>query len=89
MVFIFNWLALKSFETDIYRWKFWHYLVALWCIYFLGTILYGALNILSSVLEFNFIANDTLLYLLLTFVSCTGIIAHIIYYFILNFKKSH
>lgn len=85
VVIVFNWLALRSFEQDRYRWKVWHYLTGLWALYFIGTIVYGSVNILSSSLEYDFISNDTLIYLGTSVVFSVAVVGQLILYF----KKSY
>ncbi len=85
MVIVFNWLALRSFELEAYRWRVWHYLIGLWCLYFIGTIIYGSVNIFSASIEYNFISNDTLMYLLTSVVFSLAVLVQIGLYF----KKSY
>jgi hypothetical protein len=53
-IVIFNWLCLRSYQLDQYKWILWHYLVGLWCLYFVGTLVYGATNIITSAIEVDF-----------------------------------
>ena len=80
MIIVFNWLGLRSFELDVYRWGIWHYLTGVWSLYFIGTLIYGAVNILSAAIAFDFISNDTLWYLVVNFVFCVFVIAHVTSY---------
>ena len=39
MIIVFNWLGLRSFELDTYKWGIWHYLTGVWSLYFIGTLI--------------------------------------------------
>ena len=80
MIIVFNWLGLRSFELDAYKWGIWHYLTGVWSLYFIGTLIYGAINILSAAIEFDFISNDTLWYLVVNFVFCLLVLTHVTSY---------
>ena len=80
MIIVFNWLGLRSFELDAYKWGIWHYLTGVWSLYFIGTLIYGAINILSAAIEFDFISNDTLWYLVVNFVFCLFVLTHVTSY---------
>ena len=77
VVIVFNWLCLRSYQLDNYKWKIWHYLTGLWSLYFIGTIIYGSVFILSSSLEYSFISNDTLTYLLISIVFSLSVLLHL------------
>ncbi len=85
MITVFNWLALRSFQLNDYRWKIWHYLIALWVVYFVGTLVYGAINILSSSIVYNFISDDTIVYLIINSVFCALLIIQLIMYAYKNY----
>lgn len=85
MITVFNWLALRSFQLNDYRWKIWHYLIALWVVYFVGTLVYGAINILSSSIAYNFISDDTIVYLIINSVFCALLIIQLIMYAYKNY----
>jgi len=87
MVIVFSWLCLRSYQLDDYKWKVWHYLTGLWSIYFIGTIIYGAIFILSSAIEYSFISNDTTIYLIVSFAFSITVIAHFIIYLLRSFNK--
>ncbi|HTM97864.1 MAG TPA: hypothetical protein VL088_03935 [Pedobacter sp.] len=87
MVVIFNWLALRSFQLDDYRWKLWHYLTGLWSLYYIATLIYGFVNVLSAVFEFKFITNDTSFYLTINFVFCCLVITQAVLYQYKNYKQ--
>ena len=80
MVIVFNWLALRSYQLEDYKWKPWHYLTGLWSLYYAGFVLYGAMNILISSFEYNFVSNDTKTFLSLTFVFSLGVAIHFVIY---------
>ena len=87
MVIVFNWLALKSYQLENYKWKLWHYLTGLWSLYFIGTIIYGVFNIVAPAIEYNFVSNDTLTYLSIGIVFSISVLMHIIFYFLKNSKS--
>ena len=77
VIIVFNWLGLRSFELDDYKWGIWHYLTGGWTLYFIWTLMYGAVEIISAAIEFNFITNDTLTNLILTFIFCGFVIVQL------------
>ncbi|MES2651006.1 MAG: hypothetical protein V4663_04665 [Bacteroidota bacterium] len=85
MITVFNWLALRSFQLNDYRWMIWHYLIALWVVYFVGTLVYGAINILSSSIVYNFISDDTIVYLIINSVFCALLIIQLLMYAYKNY----
>jgi len=87
MVIVFNWLCLRSYQLDDYKWKVWHYLTGLWSIYFIGTIIYGSFFILSSAIEYSFISNDTTIYLIVSFAFSIAVVTHFIIYLLRSFNK--
>lgn len=86
MVIVFNWLCLRSYQLDNYKWKIWHYLTGLWSLYFIGTIIYGSVFILSSSLTYAFISNDTLTYLLISIVFSLSVLLHLGVYISTSYK---
>lgn len=86
-IIVFNWLGLRSFQVEEYKWGIWHYLIGGWTLYFIGTLVYGFENILSAAIEFNFISNDTLWYLVVNFVFCVFLLTHITIYGYKNYKQ--
>ncbi|MES2417783.1 MAG: hypothetical protein V4541_06320 [Bacteroidota bacterium] len=86
MVIVFNWLCLRSYQLDNYSWKAGHYLTGLWSLYFVSTLLYGSVNIMNSLTEYDFISNDTIFYLSISFIFCTVVIAHFILYLFRSFR---
>lgn len=89
MVIVFNWLALRSYQLDDYRWKIWHYLTGCWSFYYTGYIMYGVINIILSSLEYDFVSNDTLTFLSLSIIFCSVVIFQGINYFYKSLKTNH
>jgi hypothetical protein len=87
VVIVFSWLCLRSYEFDNYKWKLWHYLIGLWCLYFIGTLIYGAVNIISPAIEYDFMSSDTATYLIISFIFCISVITHFTIYFSKNYKE--
>lgn len=87
MIIILNWLALRSFQLGDYQWTWWHYVVGLWSLYYISTLIYGFINVLNSVFEFDFISNDTGSYLAINFVFCLLVITQLLTYLYKNFKQ--
>jgi len=84
VIIVFNWLYLQSFERDTYRWKTWHYAIAAWVIYFIVTTLYSLIGIVSAAIEYDFIANDTLAFVLLSIVLGAGVLTQLVGYYLQN-----
>jgi hypothetical protein len=87
VIIVFNWLCLRSYQLDDYKWKIWHYLTGLWSLYFIGTIIYGIFNIVAPAIEYNFISNDTLTYLIIGVAFSVSVVAHVILYFLRNYRE--
>lgn len=87
MIIVFNWLGLRSFQLENHRWGIWHYLVGGWVLYFIGTLLYGAVNILCESIEFGFFSNDTVWYLVINFIFCGSILTQITSYGYKNYLE--
>ncbi len=87
VIIIFNWLALRSYQLEHYKWQIWHYFAGFWSLYFVSTLFYSSFNIVAATIEFNFITNDTLFLLLSRFTLCMAVIFHFWIYIRLNFKK--
>lgn len=87
VIIVFNWLGLRSFHLDDYKWGIWHYLTGVWTLYFVGTLFYGAVNIMSAAIEFDFITNDTLRNLILTFTFCIFVLIHFVLFAYRNYKQ--
>ncbi|SFH13724.1 hypothetical protein SAMN04489864_105295 [Pedobacter insulae] len=87
MIIIFNWLALRSYQLDNYKWKLWHYSIGLWILYYLSTLFYGFINILGAVFEFDFMSNDTASYLTISFTFCLLVITQLFMYMYKNYKQ--
>jgi len=88
MIIVFNWLGSRSFELDDYRWRIWHYFFGLWSLYFIGTLIYGAVNILGDVILYKVMGDETLSYLIINFVFCISVAVHLIIYLVKNYKQS-
>ena len=86
VVIIFNWLYIKAYQIDDYKWKIWHYVTGLWCLYFIGTIGYGSINVIMTSVESDFISNETVNYLLLSVLFSLLVVFHLVCYGIKNFK---
>jgi hypothetical protein len=82
MIIIFNWLGLRSYQLENYKWNIWNYLTGFWSLYYAVYVLYGAINILSSSFEYNFISNDTETFLVLSFVFFIAVIMQFISYLV-------
>lgn len=87
MIIVFNWLGLRSFQLDDYRWRIWHYLTGIWSLYYIGILVYGEVNILSAAIEFDFISNDTLMYLIINFLFCVSVGVHLVLYMYKNYQQ--
>lgn len=87
MIVIFNWLGLRSFQIDNYKWEIWHYVTGIWSLYFIGTLVYGWVNILSASIAYDFISNDTLIYLIINFMFCVSVMGNLLHYAYKNYKQ--
>ena len=87
VIIVFNWLCIRSYQLDQYKWGFVHYLTGLWSLYYVGFIIYGTINILTAVFEFSFIGSDRLIFLLLSFLFCLSTGVHSICYFYKNYVE--
>ena len=83
-VIIFSWLCIRSDQLDQYRWSVLHYLSGLWCLYFIGTLIYGAINIIVSAVEVDFLSNDILIFLILSISFSVLVFIQIILYWVKN-----
>lgn len=88
VVIVFNWLYLLSFERNAYQWKIWHYLIASWVIYFVATTLYSLIGIISAAIEYDFIATDTLTFILLSVIFGICVLTQLIWYYLQNVSCS-
>jgi hypothetical protein len=87
VVIIFSWLGLRSYQLDNYRWKIWEYLTGLWSLYFIGTVLYGMINIVTSAIEVDYVSTDTLLYILVSILFSVSVAVYIIVYGLKNYRS--
>ncbi len=86
MIVIFNWLALRSYQINDYKWSFWHYLAGLWSIYYILFLLYGTVNVLISSIEYQFASNDTITFIVLSFMLSIFVLFQALIYFLSNLK---
>lgn len=89
MIVVFNWLALRSYQIDNYKWSLWHYVAGLWSLYYIGFLLYGTVNVLKTVLEYQFASRDTLTFLILSAILSINVIVQSITYFLKNLQKTN
>ncbi|MFD0940150.1 hypothetical protein [Pedobacter boryungensis] len=85
---VFSWLGLRSYQLDNYKWNLWQYLAGLWSLYYAGFLIYGSVNILISSFEYDFVSNDTILFLTLTFVLTIAVVLHFVIYFRKNLTEN-
>lgn len=86
VIIVFSWLGLRSFELDKYKWNGLHYLTGLWSVYYAGTLVYGTLYLVKTAVYYHFITDNTLIYLLFTFLFCISVLGHFVLYFLRNYK---
>ncbi len=86
-IIVFNWLSLRSFQLDNYKWGIWHYITGLWCIYFIGSLIYSGVYIIISSLQVDFLGNDTLIFLAISLSFSLAVLTHIILYWLKNRRK--
>lgn len=79
-IIIFNWLAIRSYQIDDYRWKIWHWLSLLWSLYFIGFIFYGAINLLKVSIEVDYFGTDTVTNIIITLIFSAMVGLHLITY---------
>ena len=89
MVMVFNWLGIRSYQLDNYKWKFWHYLIGIWSLYYACYVLYGVVNILTAAFEYNYVSDDTITFLLLSGIFCIALISHLIVYSVKALKTNN
>lgn len=85
-IVVFSWLAIRSFQMDDYKWKFWHYLFGLWSLYYAGLLGYGLYNVILPAITYGFISNENITYIVLTTLLVAGVLWHAIGYFLKNLK---
>ena len=83
-IILFSWLGLRSHETENYNWKWWHYIVALWTLYFVGTVLYGTFNVILPAIEYAYADNSTIIYISMSLILSISNVS----YFLLYFKEN-
>jgi hypothetical protein len=84
VVIIFNWLFIRAYQQDHYKWSILHYATGLWSLYFIGTILYGVINIIKVSIESDFISNDTIINLSTSVLFSASVLLHLIGYWKVN-----
>ena len=89
MVVIFNWLALRSYQINNYKWSLWHYITGMWTLYYIVFLLYGVVNVLSSAIQYQFASNDTITFIILSFVLSIVVLLQLLIYFLSNLKAAH
>lgn len=85
-IVVFNWLALRSYQQDDYKWKVWHYLFAIWSIYYAGFMTYGLINVVIPAFTYDFVSNDTLTFIALTTILVVGLLWQAVLYYFKNLK---
>lgn len=85
-IVVFNWLALRSYQLDDYKWKVWHYLFAIWSMYYTGFMAYGLINVIAPAFTYDFVSNDTLMFIILTAILIGGLLWQAILYYFKNLK---
>ncbi len=87
MIVIFNWLALRSYQISNYKWSFWHYITGLWSTYYILFLLYGAVNVLQSSIAYQFASNDTITFIVSSFILSIFVLLQAIIYFLANLRQ--
>ncbi|MBB2146390.1 hypothetical protein GM921_12890 [Pedobacter sp. LMG 31464] len=87
VIIVFSWLCLRSYQLDNYKWKIWHYLTGLWSLYFIGTLVYGAINIISPAIEYDFMSSDTATYLTISSIFVLTVIIQFAVYLVRGLKE--
>ncbi|RZL38677.1 MAG: hypothetical protein EOO96_02400 [Pedobacter sp.] len=87
VIIVLNWLCIRSYQLDNYKWSYFHYPIALWVLYYGVKLLYGWQNIFFTTVEYDFVSNDTLTYLILTFLFSVLTLTHLVLYFLKSVRK--
>lgn len=87
VIVVFSWLGLRSYQLDQYKWNALTYLVGLWSLYFIGTVVYGLINVISSAFEFSYIANDTLWYVAVSVIFSVSLTTYLAVYWLKNYRE--
>jgi len=87
MIIVFNWFGIRSYQLENYKWKIWHYLTGLWSLYYAGFVLYGAVNIAITAIEYEYLSNDTRTFLGLSFVFYLAVIFQFVSYLAKSIKN--
>lgn len=80
-IIVFNWLVLKSYETEKYTWAWWHFLIGGWMLYFVGTLLYGTVNVILPAIEYQYADNSTLTFIVMSIVLSVASVWQLVLYF--------
>lgn len=88
MVIVFNWLGIRSYQLENYKWKVWHYLFGLWSLYYAGFVLYGSFHILISSLEYDFMSDYTKTFVVLSIIFGIAVISQIVISFTKHLKTN-
>lgn len=83
-VIVFNWLVLRNYETESYNWTGWHYITGIWLLYFVGTLLYGVVNVVGPAIEYQYADRSTLVFIVMSLLLSAANAVQIF----LSFKKS-
>jgi hypothetical protein len=86
-IILFNWLCLRSYQLDRYKWSIWHYLIGLWCLYFVGTLIYGAIHVWTAAIEVDFFSSDTVILLIMSMGLSIMVGVHLLFYWIKNYRE--
>jgi uncharacterized membrane protein YdcZ (DUF606 family) len=87
MIVVFNWLALRSYQIDNYKWSLWHYIAGLWSLYYVGVLFYGTINVFQTVIDYQFASSDTLKFLILSTILSMSVVTQTALYFLKNLKE--
>lgn len=87
MIVVFNWLALRSYQIDAYKWSLWHYIAGLWSLYYVGVLFYGTINVFQTVIDYQFASSDTLKFLILSTILSMSVVTQTALYFLKNLKE--
>lgn len=78
---LINWLALLSCHRNSYKWRFWHYLVALGTLGFVAKLLYGLYFVVAPVIEYRYLSMENFWYILSSLVLCASTIWQVVLYY--------
>ncbi len=84
MIVIFNWLALRSYQIENYKWSVWHYIIGACSLYYIGFLLYGTYHVIHTSIEYQFVSNDTIMFIVLCFTLSCCVLIQFLKYFLMN-----